>query len=147
MSSEYVIKLRKQTGAGIMDCKKALEEASFDFEKALLIVKKQGLAKADKKENRDASAGYLESYIHQGRVGVLLHINAETDFVTRSDDFKDMARNLSMHIVAMAPESIDELMDQDYVKDPSMKVKDFIKGVIGKLGEKIELIQFTRYSL
>lgn len=147
MSAEDVAKLREQSGAGIMDCKNALEEAGGDFEKALEVIKAKGLAKAEKKGDREAGAGHLESYIHQGRVGVLLHINAETDFVTKNEDFKEMARNIAMHISAMMPESVEELMAQEYVKDPSMTVEGYIKSVIGKIGENITVVKFTCYAL
>ena len=147
MSAEDVAKLREQSGAGIMDCKNALGEAGGDFEKALELIKAKGLAKAEKKGDREAGAGYLESYIHQGRVGVLLHINAETDFVTKNEDFQEMAKNIAMHISAMMPESVEALMAQEYVKDPSMTVEGYIKSVIGKIGENITVAKFACYTI
>jgi elongation factor Ts len=147
MGTEEVSKLRSETGAGILDCKNALEEADGDFDKASDILKAKGLAKAEKKGDRDAGAGYLESYIHQGRVGVLLHMSAETDFVTRNEDFQEMAKNIAMHISAMMPENVEELLAQDYVKDPSMKVEEYIKSVIGKIGENINVVKFACYTV
>ncbi|MDP3881107.1 MAG: translation elongation factor Ts [bacterium] len=147
MAAEDVAKLREQSGAGIMDCKNALEEAGGDFDKALEIIKEKGLAKAEKKGDREAGAGYLESYIHQGRVGVLLHVNAETDFVTKNEDFREMAKNIAMHISAMMPSSVEELMEQDYVKDPSMTVEQYVKSVIGKIGENINVVKFACYAV
>ncbi|MDP2629672.1 MAG: translation elongation factor Ts [Candidatus Harrisonbacteria bacterium] len=139
--------LREETGAGIMDCKKALDEAGGDLEKAKAIIKEQGLAKAAKKGERAAGAGYLEAYIHQGRVGVLLQLNAETDFVTRNEQFRELAKNLAMHIAAMAPESVEELLSQPYMRDESQTVEGYVKSVIGTIGENITVAQFTRYQI
>lgn len=146
-SAQDVAKLREQTGAGIMVCKEALSEAGGDFDKALEIIKAKGIAKADKKSDREAGAGYLESYIHQGRVGVLLQVNAETDFVTRNQDFQEMAKNLTLHISAMLPETVEELLAQQYVKDPSLTVQEYVKSVIAKVGENITIVKFTHYSV
>lgn len=147
MSASDIQKLREATGAGVMDCKKALDEAGGNFQKALDLIAKAGFAKADKKGERQTGAGYLEAYIHSGRVGVLLDVRAETDFVTRSQDFKDMARNLAMHIAASSPASLDELLSQPYIKDESMNVESYIKTVIGKLGENIKVERFSRFEV
>lgn len=142
-----VSKLREMTGAGIMDCKKALQDADGDFEKAKVIIGERGVVKAEKKADREATAGLIESYVHNGRVGVLLEINCETDFVARTDQFKDLAKNVAMQISAMNPSDTAELLTQQYIKDPNMTVDGFIKGAIAKLGENIKLGKFIRYEL
>lgn len=142
-----VSKLREITGAGIMDCKKALQDADGDFDKAKVLIGERGVVKAQKKADREATAGLIESYIHGGRVGVLLEINCETDFVARTDQFKDLARNVAMQISAMNPADLAELLSQQYIKDPNMTVDVLIKNAIAKLGENIKLGKFIRYEL
>jgi elongation factor Ts len=147
MSSGDVARLREETGAGMMDCKRALDAAKGDYAKALEILAQQGLAKADKKGDRAIGAGHLEAYIHGGRVGVLLDVGAETDFVTRSEPFREFAKNLAMHIAAAGPESVDELLKQNYVRDESMTIENYMKSVIAKVGENIRVNRFTRYQV
>lgn len=103
MSIEDIKKLRESTGAGMMDAKAALEEAKGDFDKAVAVLRKKGLAKAAKKAERSAAAGVIESYVHGGKIGVLVEVNCETDFVARTDDFKDFCRDVAMHIAATNP--------------------------------------------
>ncbi len=147
MSAQDVAKLREETGAGMMDVKRALDSAGGDFEKAKAALLASGLAKADKKGDRIAGAGYLESYIHGGRIAVLLEIFAETDFVTRSEDFRAAAHNVAMQISATAPETIEALLAQPYLRDESITVEQFLKTVIAKVGENIRISRFTRYQL
>ncbi len=142
-----VQKLRKETGAGIMECKKALSEADGDFKKAKEIIKERGLAKADTKSQRVAGAGRIESYIHNDRVGVLLEIRSETDFVARSEPFVELAHNIAMQIAAMDPESVEALLAQEFIKDQKTTISDLVKGCIAKLGENIQVIRFTRYEI
>lgn len=146
MSSE-VSRLRELTGAGVMDCKKALEEAEGDFDKALQIIKEKGVAIAEKKGDRKTGAGVLESFVHNGRVGVLLELRTETDFVARSEPFRDLAHELVLHIAAMAPADVKSLLGQPYVKDESVTVEEFVKSVIAKVGENIKVERFCRYEL
>lgn len=147
MSSSDVAKLREETGAGIMDCKRALDSVKGDYTKALEFLAKQGITKADKKGDRTIGASHLEAYIHGGRVGVLLDVGAETDFVTRSEPFREMAKNLAMHIAAAGPENVDDLLKQNYVRDESLTIENYIKGVIAKVGENIRVNKFTRYQV
>ena len=140
-------KLRDETGAGVMECKNALEEAGGDSNKAKVIINERGLLKAEKKSERKTGAGVLESYIHNERVGVLLELRTETDFVARSKDFRELAHELAMQIAAMAPKDIDELIKQPYIKDESISVDSFIKGYIAKFGENIQVEKFCRYEL
>lgn len=147
MSSNDVQKLREETGAGIMDCKRALDAAQGDYKKALELLAQQGINKADKKMEREIAAGHLEAYIHGGRVGVLLEVGAETDFVTRSEPFREFAKNLAMHIAAAAPENVESLLKQPYIRDESLTIENYIKSVIAKVGENVKVGRFTRYEL
>ncbi len=147
MAAADVQKLRESTGAGVMECKKALEEAKGDFDKATAIINERGLVKAMKKADRATGAGLLESYIHNGRVGVLLELRCETDFVVRSEPFKELAHNLVMHIAAMNPENIPALLQQPYVRDEKMTIDQLVKGAIAKTGENIQIAKFCRYEI
>lgn len=145
--TEKIQKLREATGAGVMDCKRALEEAQGDFERAKKIIEKMGVVKAVKKSDRATGAGFLHTYIHADRIGVMLELRCETDFVARTDDFKKLAHELTMHIAAMNPESVDELLKQEYIREPGASVEDLIKKSIAKLGENIKLERFCRYEI
>lgn len=103
ISAELVKELREKTGVGMMECKKALTETNGDFEKAIDLLRQKGLATAQKKAGRTASEGLVESYIHMGKIGTLIEINCETDFVARTEDFKELARDIAMHIAATNP--------------------------------------------
>lgn len=131
----------------MMDVKRALDGAGGDFEKAKAALLAAGLAKAEKKGDRVAGAGYLETYLHAGRIGVLLEMFAETDFVTRSEDFRAAAKNIAMQISATAPETTEALMAQPYLRDESMTVEQYLKGVIAKIGENMKVSRFTRYQI
>ncbi len=103
MSIEDIKKLRQATGAGMMDTKTALEEAGGDYDKAIVVLRKKGLAKAAKKSDRNATEGVIESYVHGGKIGVLVEINCETDFVARTDDFKQFTKDIAIHIAGLNP--------------------------------------------
>ena len=140
-------KLRDITGAGVMECKKAMEEAMGDIEQAVRIIHERGLLKAEKKQARSTGAGLLESYVHNERIGVLLELRCETDFAAKSKDFQDLAHNLAMQIAAMNPQDIDDLLKQMYIKNESLSVESLIKQVIAKVGENIRVERFCRYEL
>lgn len=142
-----ISKLRESTGAGVMECKKALDAADGDLDRAKSIIQEQGLLKAEKKANRATGAAILESYIHNNRIGVLLELRAETDFVVRSESFKVLAKDLAMHISAAAPESVDDLLKQPFVKDESVTIEQLIKGAIARIGENIQVARFVRYEV
>ncbi len=147
MTIKDIEKLRESTGAGVIECKSALTEANGDLEKAVAIIHKRGLAKAEKRKDRETGAGLLKSYIHNERVGVLLELRTETDFVARSKDFRELAHDLAMQIAAMAPADVDELLSQVYIKDESIKVDELVKRTFAKLGENIRVERFCRYEL
>lgn len=139
--------LRIQTGAGVVDCKKALGEAEGNVDEAIKILKERGLARAASRAEREARAGVIDAYIHQDKIGVLLELNCETDFVARTSEFKELAHNLSMQIAAMNPENIEELLRGNYIKDETKIVADLINEVIAKTGENIKIGRFIRYEL
>jgi elongation factor Ts len=140
-------KLRAETGAGIVDCKKAFEEAAGDFDKALKILHKKGMAKVEKRAGREAGAGLVYSYVHNGRIGVLLDLRAETDFVVRSEPFQELARELAMQIAAIGGESVEEVLAQPYIKDDKRTVADLVKDVIARVGENVKLNKFYRLEV
>ncbi|MQG75730.1 MAG: translation elongation factor Ts [SAR202 cluster bacterium] len=150
-------KLRAITGSGILDCRTALEEAAGDSAKAQGILREKGLASAAKKATREAAEGVVESYIHNGnRVGVLLELNCETDFVARTDEFRTLAHDIAMHVAAMDPETVSSkdgadsetsLLDQPFVKDPSKTIQDLINDTIARIGENVQIRRFTRFAL
>lgn len=140
-------KLREETGAGVMDCKRAIEESGGDYDLAKKLIEKQGIMKAAKKAERETGAGLLEAYVHNGRVGVLLELRFETDFVGKSEPVKALAHNLALHIAAMSPANVEDLLKQAYVKDESKNVEEIIKGVIAIVGENIKVARFERYQI
>ncbi len=141
-------KLREETQVSIADCRKALEESNNDYQKALSWLKKHGIEKAEKKESRQTSQGLIESYVHQsGRIGVLLEILCETDFVARTQEFKNLAHELCLQIASMTPKNVEELLKQEYIRDPQIKVGDLVKQAIGKIGENIIVQRFERFEL
>ena len=145
---EQLKKLREATSASIIDCRKALEESNGDYKEALKWLQKHGVEKAAKKEGRETSQGIIDSYIHAGgRVGVLLELACETDFVARTADFKNLAHELSMQIAAMNPKDVHALLTQEYIRDPKQKITDVIKGVIATLGENIKIKRFQRFEI
>lgn len=145
--SDDIKKLREITGAGVMDCQRALKEADGDFDKAISLIHEKGEIIFQKRKERSTGAGVLKSYIHNGRVGVLLDIRCETDFVARGEDFQNLANEVAMQITAMGPESVEELLKQPYVKDESMVTEELIKRVIAKTGENMKVERFCRYEI
>jgi len=163
ISIEMIKELRDQSGAGIMDCRGALLGCEGDMEKALHALKEKGLIKAQKKAERTTAQGLIEAYIHTaGRIGAMVEVNCETDFVARTDEFKELAHCLAMQVAALSPQFISGeevpegsdvdpqeacLLLQPYIKDPTMTVKDVIIEAIAKVGENIRVSRFTRYAL
>jgi elongation factor Ts len=194
ISAQTVKKLREETGAGMMNCKKALEDNNGDYEKAIQTLRLKGMATADKKSSRNTNEGLIYSYIHTGnKLGILIEINCETDFVARRPEFVELAKNISMQIASNfdiefismddisestknearlfegakedlknKPEEIKNkivdgrvektlkkkvLLEQEYIRDQNITVGDYIKQVIGVLGENIRVTRFTRYVL
>jgi elongation factor Ts len=169
ISAACVKALRDQCGAGIMDCRAALLKTDGNIEKALEILKEQGFAKAAKKAERAAEQGLIEAYIHAGgRIGAMVELNCETDFVARTDEFKALAHDIAMQVAAMSPKYISEkdipadmpeaeraeldvntacLLNQAFIKDPTLTIKDIIVQNIAKMGENIKVSRIARFDL
>ena len=155
--------LREQSGAGIMACRNALLEAEQDMEKALQILKEQNLFIAEKKRERSTSQGLIEAYVHTGgRIGAMVEVNCETDFVARTDEFRELAHHLAMQVAAqdpqfILPETVPEganveahqacLLLQPYIRNLNMTVQDLINETIAKVGENIKVSRFVRFKL
>ena len=144
---EAIKKLREETGAGIADCREALTESAGDMEKAKGILKKKGLDKAVSKSDREVKAGLVDVYSHNGKVGVLVEVLCETDFVGKTEDFKNLAHELSLQIASMNPSSVEDLLSQEYIRDNSLTVDQLVKSISGKLGENIQIGRFERIAL
>jgi len=163
ISTEMVKELREQSGAGIMECRQALVESEGDLGKAAQTLKEKGLLKAEKKAQRATTKGLVEAYVHAGgRIGAMVELNCETDFVARTDEFKELAHNIAMQVAAMSPqhilkEEISEgsdvepqaacLLLQPYIKDPARTIQDLIVETIAKTGENIKVSRFARFEL
>jgi elongation factor Ts len=158
-----VKELRELTGAGIMDCKRALIEAGGNREKALEILREQGLERAEKKSTRVASQGLVESYVHGGgRIGVLVEVNCETDFVARTEDFRALVHDIAMQIAAQNPRFLsleevpegeeispeqDVLLEQPFIKNPGKTIAALVTDAVAKIGENIKVRRFARFEL
>lgn len=134
-------------GAGISDCKEALSLSKGDIEKAKIWLKQKGLDKAAKKSEREVKTGLVECYSHNGKVGVLVELLCETDFVAKTEDFKNLAHELALQAASMDPENVEEFLSQEYIRDGSLTIEGLIKSVIGKLGENIKIGKFSRIAL
>jgi elongation factor Ts len=158
-TTEQIKELRERTGAGIMDCKRAIDEAG-SLEDAEKLIKEWGLAGVSKKAGREANQGLVESYVHAGgRIGALVEVNCETDFVARTDDFRALVREIAMQVAAMNPSRVSAdqpssdgqsdvpLLEQAYIRDPSKTIKDLVHEGIAKLGENIVVRRFARFEL
>ena len=193
IKAELVKELRQRTGIGMMECKQALKESKGDIDKAIVILRKKGYARAQSKMSRETAEGIISSYIHlNGKIGVLLEVNCESDFVARNDEFKELVKNIAIHIAAsnpryvsseeISPEILEQekdiieeqfkdskkppeiiekiiqgklgkfyeevcLLDQPYIKDDKVSVKQFVASYIAKFGENIRISRFARYEL
>lgn len=147
VTAAAVQKLRDLTSAGVMDCRKALIEAKGDLDAAVKIIHEKGLAKMEKRADRETGAGLVQSYVHNERIGVLVDLRAETDFVVRSEPFRELARDVAMQIAAAAPADVEALLAQPYIKDESMTVKDLLSQTVAKVGENITIKQFSRIEV
>ena len=163
VSVNSIKELREQTGAGIMDCKRALQETKGNMDEAQQYLINKGISSAAKKASRVTNEGLIEAYIHSGgRIGALVELNCETDFVARTDDFKTLAHDVAMQVAAMGPVYIDVddvpeeetgdpqglcLLQQPFIKDPAISIKDLVEQAIGRLGENVKIGKFTRFSL
>ena len=160
ISAEQVQSLRTKTGASMMDCKRALEEAQGDEVKALEVLKKRGALIAEKKGARSTGVGIIDSYIHPNKkIGVLLELRCETDFVAQNSDFLNLSHEITMHIAAMRPKYLKPedvpqeepeeicLISQPFIKNPDQTIKELVAEYIAKIGENIEVERFSRFEL
>lgn len=163
ITTQMIKELREQCGAGIMDCRGALVSTDGDIEKALVVLKEKGLVQAQNKSERITMQGLIESYIHTaGRIGALVEVNCETDFVARTEEFKCLAHDIAMQVAALSPLFVSEedipdgtevdpaescLLSQPFIKDPTRTIKDIIIETIAKTGENIKVRRFIRYEL
>lgn len=140
--------LREETQASIADCRKALEESGGDYKKAQDWLRKRGAEIAEKKADRETAEGVVESYVHgNGKIGVIVSVLCETDFVARTDEFKKLAHEIAMQISAMNPKNVDDLLKQEYIRDSKLTIEDLVKEAIGKIGENIKVREFSRIEL
>jgi elongation factor Ts len=147
-TAQDVKNLREKTGAAIMDCKKALEEADGDMKKAEELVKARGLAKAEKKADRETKEGFIGSYVHtNGKIGVMVEMLCETDFVGRNEEFQKLAREIAMHLATSEAKDVEELLKEEYIRDASVTIEGLVKQLSGKIGEKMVVNRFVRYVI
>jgi elongation factor Ts len=174
IDKEIIKRLRARTEAGIMDCKKALKEAKGNLEKAMELLRQKGIARAFKKANRITKQGLVTSYVHlDNKIGALVEINCETDFVARNSEFREFARDIALQVVASSPSYVKRedvtpevisrekitpaeteeyyqkvcLLEQPFIKNPQITVKDYLTSVIAKIGENIVIRRFVRFQL
>lgn len=148
ITTKDIQEIRNETGLGVMDIRNALEEAEGDREKAMEILKAKAGDKMEKRAGRATSQGKIGTYLHgDGKVGVMVEVNCETDFVAKAEDFQSFVKDLTLHIAAMKPASVEELMEQDFIKDPSKKISDLLKEIIAKTGENAGIKRFAVYTL
>lgn len=145
---DQIKKLRIETGAGVVDTKKALEDSGGDLEKAKKLLQEWGVAKAAKKSEREAVDGLVATYVHAtGKIASMVELFCETDFVARTEDFQKLTKELAMQVAATDPKDTDELLQQDYIREPSKTVQDVINETIAKVGENIRIGKFARFQI
>ena len=147
ISASQVKELREKTGAGMMDCKKVLTETDGDFEKAIELLRERGIAKAAKKSDRIAAEGLVETYISEdGKVGAVVEVNAETDFVAKNDEFKNFVKDVARQVVEKAPTSVEELLAQNSITEPDKTVQEVLTNKIATIGENMSIRRFERFE-
>lgn len=149
---ELVKKIRIETGLGIMEIKSALEEANGDENKAKEILKQKGLKKAEKRAEKETNKGIVATYTHKslydpGRVGCMVELLCETDFVSINEEFLSLSKDLCLQVAALNPENVDQLLEQDFIKDGSKKVKDMVAALNNKFGENIRIGRIARFEI
>lgn len=145
ITSKLVQELREKTGVGMMDCKRALEESKGDMEEAIKLLRKKGMATAEKRAEKSANEGQIASFISSDmKKGVIVELNCETDFVAKTDDFKNLLNEIGNKLLVSSAKSVADLLEENSIADPSQKIKDRILAVIGRIGENIQLKRFDR---
>ena len=147
ISASLVKELREKTGAGMMDCKKVLTETDGDMEKAIELLRERGIAKAAKKSGRVAAEGLVEAYVSEdGKVGAVVEVNAETDFVAKNEEFRTFVMNVAKQVVEKNPKDVEELLAQDSIEEPGKTVNDVLVGKIATIGENMSIRRFARFE-
>ena len=145
---DKIKQLREQTGISIAECKKALEKTNGDMEKAMEALRERSRELVDKKAGAETKEGIIESYIHSNsKIGALVELNCQTDFVALNQDFRALAKDLAMQIAAIEVESVEDLLVQPFIKDSSKTIQDLINASIAKLGENIKISKFVRFAI
>jgi elongation factor Ts len=145
---DQIKELREKTGAGVMDAKKAIEEAKGDLEKAVELIRAKGLARAEEKSDRDVQSGKVYCYTHLGGVAAaMVEVACETDFVANNPEFEALCKEIAMQIVSMNPKDTEELLAQPYIRDATKTIEQLVKELVGKTGENIRVIRFARFKL
>ena len=148
VSAKEIQEIRNETGLGVMDIKNAMEEAGGDREKAMEILKKRVGDKMEKRSGRATGQGKIGAYVHgDGKSAVMVEVNCETDFVAKNEDFQQFIKDLTLQIISMKPENVEELLKQDFVKDTKKTIEDLLKDIIAKTGENIVIGRFVVYSI
>lgn len=147
ISLDLLKKLRSETQAGVSDCRQALEDAKGDYDKAKKLLMERGLEKAAKKKGKETSQGIVEAYTHQGKVGVLVELRCETDFVARTEEFKALAHEIALQVCSMNPKNVIELLKEPYIRDQNLTIADLVKQLAAKVGENVTIARFTRFQL
>ena len=148
ITAQQIKELRDKTGVSVSACKRALEEAGGNMEKSLAVLQRESAKSAEKKADRALGSGVIEAYVHNNKkVGVILELKSESDFVSGNEEFRTLAKDTAMHIAASSPSDLDELMGQPYIKNPAVTVKELLNQAVQKFGEKIEISRFAKYNL
>jgi elongation factor Ts len=148
VSAEMVKQLRERTSVSVSECKKALEEAGGDMEKAVAILKERSALSVQKKQDRALGAGTVAAYVHTtAQVGAMVLLSCETDFVSKNAEFVGLARDIAMHAAAMRPETTEALLKEAFIKDPSQTIADLVSSATQKFGERIEVSKFDIFSV
>lgn len=148
ISIKDIQRIREETGVGVMDARKALEESKGNLLKAKEWLSKHAVAKAAKKSDRETPDGLIFSYVHQtGKVASLVKLGCETDFVARTEDFQWLGKEIAMQVASMDPKNPEELLSQEWIRDPKKKIKQLIEEHVAKLGENIRILDIARMDL
>ncbi|OGF69379.1 hypothetical protein A3H65_03880 [Candidatus Giovannonibacteria bacterium RIFCSPLOWO2_02_FULL_45_14] len=147
LPTDLIQELRAKTGVSVMTIKKALDKAEGDIKKTFEFLKDEAAIVASKKSGRETKAGIIQSYVHSGRIGVLVKLSCETDFVAKNEEFQNLAREIAMQIASSEAQDVKSLLDEEYIRNPSLTISQYLKEAIGKFGEKIEISAFKKLEL
>lgn len=148
ITTELVKELRDATGISVMQCKRALEEAGGDVKKALAILKKASSEIAQKKRDRELGAGFVEAYVHGGgRIGAMIELDCETDFVAKNEAFRNLAKEIAMQVAATNPTDLTALLEEPFIKNPDTTIAKLIEEAVQKTGERIKIVNFARFEV